>query len=402
MTQFEYNLNPRKIGLILGLIALYLAAQSLIAEYLIEKVLDKTANASLILVMDLFSVNAEQTIPTWYSILLLFMASVVLALIAAATHANRERDTVYWVGLAAIFLYLSMDEGAVIHEIAAEWLQTNLTLTGFLTFGWQIVAAPLVILFALVYLRFLIRLPPRTRNLFILAGLVYVGGALIVEGISANQWDIGGGLSFEYLAIATVEELCEMLGVVIFIYALLAYAVERQFTYVFASPALSTMDTSPLAHDSGVDTLNIRPQRQHIRPALLMGLLFIIGLNAALIYWAVTQAPKSGQEVSDNVAEAPQTLIGRLAEADVIVTRVNGRFGLNNAQSLEISATMLNLFDEVTVVTLVPANATLILASETLPYDRDQLTEILHTYGEFQFILFDTSAVEAISSASTR
>lgn len=399
--RLDFQINPRRVGMFLGIIALYLALQSLIAEYLIENVLDAVANESVIMVMDLFSVNAEQTIPTWYSTLLLFMASVVLALIAAATRANRERDGFYWIGLTLIFLYLSMDEGAVIHEIAAEWLQTNLTLTGFLTFGWQMVAAPLVILFGLIYLRFLLRLPLRTRSLFILAGLVYVGGALIVEGISANQWDIGGGLSFEYLAIATVEECCEMLGVVIFIYALLAYAVEKQYTYLFVSPAPTTADTSPSALDSGVDTLNIRPQRQHLRPALLLG-LFILGMNAAFIYWAVTQAPKSGQEVSDNVAEAPQTLIGRLAEGDVIVTRVNGRFGLDNAQSLEISTTMLNLFDEVIVVTLVPTNASLILASEALPYDREQLTEILHDYGEVQFIIFDTSAVEALSSTYTR
>lgn len=400
--RLEFRINPRKIGLILGLIALYFAAQSLIAEYLIENVLDQTANASVIMVMDLFSVNAEQTIPTWYSILLLFMTSVVLALIAAAIRANREHDTVYWVGLAAIFLYLSMDEGAVIHEIAAEWLQSNLTLTGFLTFGWQIVAAPLVILFVLVYLRFLLRLPPRTRNLFILAGLVYVGGALIVEGISANQWDIGGGLSFEYLAIATVEELCEMLGVVIFIYALLAYAVEKQFTYVFASRLVAEAERDLTGQPSPPSASQpIVTRRQQLRPLLLLALC-IVGMNAALVYWAVTQAPESRQDVNYNVAEAPQTLIEQLAEGDVIVTRVNGRFGLNNAQSLEIGATMLNLFDEVTVVTLVPTNATLILASETLPYDRDQLTEILHTYGEFQFIIFDTIAVEAISSTSTR
>lgn len=398
MTQLILTIHPRKVGLFFGLIALYLALQSLVAEYLIENVLDAAANESVIMVIDLFSVNAEQTIPTWYSVLLLFMAACVLALIAYAARATQERDTIYWAVLAAIFLYLSMDEGAVIHEIAAEWFQANLTLTGFWTFGWQIVAAPLVILFGLVYVRFLLRLPSGTRNLFIVAGVVYVGGALIVEGISANQWDIGDGLSFEYLAIATVEECCEMLGVVIFIYALLAYAVERQFTYIFASPVSAAVQTSSSPLDSGVATLNTRPIRQRIHPALLVVSLFIVGMNLALIYWAVIQAPKSGQ-ADENLVDLPQTLIDALAEDDVVVTRVSGRFGLDNTQALAMSATMLSLFDEVTIVTLALTDASLILASETLPYDRDQLTEILHTYGEVQFIIFETNAVEAISTA---
>src|SRR5690606_30549344 len=42
--QIRFILRPRTIALILGGIALYLAFQSLIAEYLIEKVLDETVN----------------------------------------------------------------------------------------------------------------------------------------------------------------------------------------------------------------------------------------------------------------------------------------------------------------------------------------------------------------------
>src|SRR5690606_36362395 len=131
----------------------------------------------------------------------------------------------------------------------------------------------------------------------ILAGMVYVGGALIVDGISANQWDIGGGISFEYLAIATVEECCEMLGVVIFIYALLAYMVERQFTYIFASPVPAAVQASPSPLDCGMETLNTRLNRQQIRPALLVIGLFIVGMKVVLVYWTVTQAPKSGQKI---------------------------------------------------------------------------------------------------------
>ena len=80
---FEFNLNPRKISLALGLVALYLATQSLINEYILENVLGNARGEISSALLDLFSVNAEETIPTWYATLLLFTAAGLLFLIAA-------------------------------------------------------------------------------------------------------------------------------------------------------------------------------------------------------------------------------------------------------------------------------------------------------------------------------
>src|SRR5687768_17738137 len=74
--RLELAINPRKVGIALGIIAVYFALQSIIVEYLIENILDNELHRSLVQVIDLFSVNAEQTIPTWYATLLLFGASV--------------------------------------------------------------------------------------------------------------------------------------------------------------------------------------------------------------------------------------------------------------------------------------------------------------------------------------
>ena len=191
--QQSFIINPKKIGLILGLITIILAVQSLATEYLVEDVLrDTDANSVLILVLDLFSVNLEESIPTWYSTIILFIASGLLWAIAFSKRSAQDRYTPYWFGLAIIFLYLSMDEGAVIHEILADPLQKAFNTQGFLAFGWQIVAFPLVIIFGLFYIRFLFGLPTRFRILFISAGVIYAGGALIVEGISANRWATHG------------------------------------------------------------------------------------------------------------------------------------------------------------------------------------------------------------------
>ena len=87
--RFKYTINPRKSTLFLGIVSLYLAVQSLIGEYLLENVLSSETDSLIVPLLDLFSVNAEETIPTWYSTLLLFFGAALLAFIAAVKQKNR-------------------------------------------------------------------------------------------------------------------------------------------------------------------------------------------------------------------------------------------------------------------------------------------------------------------------
>jgi hypothetical protein len=361
-----------------------------------DQVADRDVSQSFILAIDLFSVNAEQAIPTWYSAAMLLMAAVLLGLIAAAKRTSGDRDTRYWTGLAAIFLYLSVDEGAVIHEVLADWLQTELNLGGYLAFAWQIVAAPLVIIFVLFYLRFLFRLPPRTRNLFLVAGALYTVGALVVDAVSANQWDRDRAITFRYLAIGTLEELFEMLGVVVLIYTLLSYAVEMRYTFTFHAPPLP--QTASESAQVGVTTLGgYRDTLQSLllrRPVIGVAIL-MVGLNLALLYWASVQEP-APRPATSNPAVSIQTIIDQLATDDVVVTRMAGRFGVDNLISRQVAASLLTLFDDVMVVTSASTETSFALAADELPFDRDRLAEVLHANGVFQFVIFDTPAVKAI------
>lgn len=53
--------------------------------------------------------NGEATIPSWYSSSALLACAGVLAVIGAVKRARADAYTWYWFGLAAIFLYLSID-----------------------------------------------------------------------------------------------------------------------------------------------------------------------------------------------------------------------------------------------------------------------------------------------------
>lgn len=395
--QLETAFRPHRVGLILGLIAVCLALQSLVVEYVEILVANRNVSRSFLLAIDLFSVNSEQTIPTWYSAINLFVASVLLWLTAAAKRSSQDRFARYWTGLAVGFLYLSLDEGIVIHEVLADWLQRRFQLGGYLTFAWQIVAVPLVMLCALLYLRFLLHLPPRTRNLFLVAGALYLGGALLLDAVSANQWDMDGAITFGYLAIGTLEELFEMLGVIVLIYAVLAYAAEMRYAFVLR-PLLDAAIEPPDAVTRGREQTG-RFRLPVRRSGVLAGVVLVVAMNVALLSWASGLDSAPVQTTRDQVPVSLSALIERLATDGVVLMHLPGRF-LDNPASYPAVASLLSLYDGVMVVSSVSTDSSLVLAADVLPFDRHQLVEVLHAGGEAQFMIFDTAAVRAIVGGS--
>jgi hypothetical protein len=320
-------------------------------------------------------------------------------MIAAAKRASQDRYARYWVGLAIGFLYLSVDEGAVIHEVLADWMQNEFDFTGYLAFAWQVVAVPLMIVMGLLYLRFLVHLPSQTRYQFIAAGALYVGGTLLLDAVSANQWDKDGSITFRYLTIGTLEELFEMLGVVVLIYALLSYAAELRYTFVFHSVPVAQEAPEPAPRDATASTRSFRDTLRFIvlRRAVIGFVVLIVGANVALLYWASAQESASGSTTLNPAISVP-VMLDQLVVDDVVVTRMPGRF-IDNPTAHQVVAPLLSQFDEVIVVTSASTGSSFALAADELPFDRDRLAEVLQANGETQFVIFDTPAVRAIVGA---
>lgn len=176
-------------------------------------------------VLKRFDLDRELGVATWFSQSLLLLSAALLAVIANQRHRDRASDRKYWIGLAVIFLFLSIDEGASIHEIAVQPVTRMLNIrNSFLVLAWIIPAAFLVLVFALVYLKFWWRLPRDVRMRFALAGVTYVGGALLIESCTSAFAARYGVEHFGFMLVQACEEGMEMLGVCIFIEALLLYA----------------------------------------------------------------------------------------------------------------------------------------------------------------------------------
>ena len=75
----------------------------------------------------------------------------------------------------------------------------------------------------LAYLPFVWKLPARTKWLFILAGMIYLNGALGLEMVGGYLMKIYGKDSSQYVIETIAEESLEMLGILIFINALMGY-----------------------------------------------------------------------------------------------------------------------------------------------------------------------------------
>jgi hypothetical protein len=127
-----------------------------------------------------------------------------------------------WRLLSLVFLGLALDELLSLHEELTDRIDIGM-LDRFTRFSWVVVGSCLVVVFAVAFGRFFLRLPPMTRRLFLLAGLLFVGGSLGMEAIGGYYGGPDRQDSLPYVIAAHVEEVLEMAGIAVFIYALLSY-----------------------------------------------------------------------------------------------------------------------------------------------------------------------------------
>lgn len=167
-----------------------------------------------------FDTAAEANITSWFSSLLLLIAGALLLLIARVKTHAADAFSRHWNILAWVFFFLSMDEIASLHEKLIVPLRDAMGASGIFYFAWVIVAIPLVLLFVLLYSRFLLNLPRRTAVQFVVAGAIFVIGALGFEMLGG----LFHGVTIIYRGLTAVEETLENIGAGIFIITLLKYA----------------------------------------------------------------------------------------------------------------------------------------------------------------------------------
>lgn len=212
------TVSRRALGVLLGVIAVIaaLAVLALLTEFVFPVGSfpgDKTLQRQFIL-------DNENNIPTWFSSAL-FLAGAGLCTLLARLEPRRRRG---WTGLAIVFLVLSADETASLHEAVNSTLRAGLGLHGALRFAWLLPAFVVLVILGAVYAGFLWHLPRATRFRLAVSAIVYLAGAVGSEMVGGWYWDAVGDETLGYGIITTVEELLEMVGLALLVYALTAHA----------------------------------------------------------------------------------------------------------------------------------------------------------------------------------
>jgi len=159
----------------------------------------------------MFDLDEEEGFGTWFSALLLLFVGRLLLAAASSSRTASDGLRPWWIVLAVGFHVLSIDEVAGMHEYVNSVLEEaseNAVWTDVALVGLGAVA--------LAYLPFLVRVRRRSAVLFVVAGLLYVGGAVGVE-----RWTGSDVNSLSYNMWTAFEEGLEMAGAIAMIYAVL-------------------------------------------------------------------------------------------------------------------------------------------------------------------------------------
>ncbi len=229
MTEPRIILSPARIAKFLAAIAIFLVLASTagqIARYLL-------GYPSVFGFVRFFYLNSERNISTAFAVTLLLLASLLLAVVTLLERGRGSKYVWHWAVLSFGFLFMAGDEGIGLHErlnrpVFRLFEILGITLTGVLAFTWIIPAALLVTILGVVYTKFLRALPADSRNTFLLAGALYLGGAIGMEMLAAPIAEVDGAENVRFAILATIEETLEMCGVILFVWGLLRY-LENQY-----------------------------------------------------------------------------------------------------------------------------------------------------------------------------
>lgn len=171
---------------------------------------------------DLINLDGEANLPAWFSGILLFAGGIATLLVARVARGTEPRNIVPWTVLAIAFVILSADEIIQLHELTKGPLRAWREWTGVLMFPWVIWAIPLVLVAGAAFIPFLMRVNRATARRLVIAGSIYVFGAIVMEMVAGPviEWRSRGNV---YALCFMLEESGEIVGAVLYLRAVLLH-----------------------------------------------------------------------------------------------------------------------------------------------------------------------------------
>ena len=168
----------------------------------------------------LLDLDGERNLPTWFSSALLLVTSGVLAVMARPAGVPFRRR---WMLLSGVFLSLSLAQAVGLAEMTNARLRARLPADPAVDVPWLVVGALVAAVVLWSQRALLARLPIETRHSFVLAGVVYLTGAVGLAALAAPFDAASGQATLLHAVLVLGEETLGMAGVTIFLIALVHY-----------------------------------------------------------------------------------------------------------------------------------------------------------------------------------
>jgi hypothetical protein len=171
-----------------------------------------------------FDLNGEGNFGAWFQSTLILTCALLTLAVASHYRAQRAPLAHRWVALSGLFGLMAIDETAQLHDMFTGPLRRGLEIDfGFFYFAWLIPAVAFLAGCAWYFAPVALSLPAAIYRRLIAALGVYFGGAVVVEMISGFAAE-NGRASTPYQLVLTVEESCEIAGILLLVGALLTLA----------------------------------------------------------------------------------------------------------------------------------------------------------------------------------
>jgi len=211
--KLEFDIDPEAAIRLFLIIIVALAAASLVGQVSTYYLGDGHLQGFV----PQFNLDREMNVPNWFSSMLFLFSAALLWKAGEVAGPSGEAFRKYWRGLTVVFVYISIDDVAAIHEMAVDPFRKWLHAGGWLYFTWVVPAIAIVAVLTVLYLRLFLALPPRTKRFFVLSAFLFFAGAFGLEMVGGHYVEFHGAQNFRYALIANAEEILEMLGQVAFI-----------------------------------------------------------------------------------------------------------------------------------------------------------------------------------------
>ncbi|MSP84107.1 MAG: hypothetical protein EXQ94_14685 [Alphaproteobacteria bacterium] len=198
--------------------------------------------------LSFFYMSSEWNAPSLYSGVLILSIAGLLAYIALKTRSERKAGRKSWIVLAAVFLYLSIDEVFSIHELLGKPTREFFDLSGVFYFSWVLPRVAFAVAVLLASLKLLRRLEPPTRTLMLLAGAIFIAGAVGFEMLGGWRYEaVAGDMNDPvFIILSTCEETLEIAGMSLMLFTLVRYVSGPSRTLTLTVPVRLWRGVAPI------------------------------------------------------------------------------------------------------------------------------------------------------------